>query len=111
MGRQDLSVELPARDENGHLLDRRDWSPEVAQALASLDGVVLADAHWAVLDALRWYYEAYEIAPPMRGLVALLRERMGETAPDSRALYRLFPDGPVRQGCRFAGLPKPVSCI
>ena len=38
-------------------------------------------------------------------------QRFGPDKGSSRYLYRLFPDGPARQACRYAGLPKPVSCI
>ena len=64
-----------------------------------------------VISVLRGYYEKFEIAPPMRALVAILREELGRPELESRELYRLFPGGPAKQGCRYAGLPKPVSCI
>jgi tRNA 2-thiouridine synthesizing protein E len=47
----------------------------------------------------------------MRALVRAVRERLGTDQGSSRFLYRLFPDGPGTQGCRYAGLPRPVSCI
>ena len=64
-----------------------------------------------VLDLFRQYFEQYEIEPPMRALVRLVRDRLGEEKGSSRYLYRLFPDGPGTQACRMAGLPRPVSCI
>jgi TusE/DsrC/DsvC family sulfur relay protein len=98
-------------DEKGYLLDWRDWTPAVARAMAATDGVELTDEHWLVLRLLRDYYEQYEIEPPMRALVRAVRERLGADQGSSRFLYRLFPDGPGTQGCRYAGLPRPVSCI
>ncbi|MCU0990297.1 MAG: TusE/DsrC/DsvC family sulfur relay protein [Xanthomonadales bacterium] len=98
-------------DEKGYLLDWRVWTPEVAQVMAAADGVELGDDHWLVLGLFREYFERYEIEPPMRALVRLVRERLGEERGNSRYLYRLFPAGPGTQACRYAGLPRPVSCI
>lgn len=98
-------------DEYGHLCDRDDWSREVALAMAAADGIELEPAHWCVMDLLRAHFDAFGVEMPMRLLVCRLREAGHAGAASSRALYRLFPDGPVRQGSRYAGLPIPVSCI
>lgn len=110
------SIDLPgnvkvAVDEKGYLLNWQDWSPEVARVMASADGVTLTDDHWAVLKIFRDYFEQYEIEPPMRALVRLAREMLGEEKGSSRYLYRLFQAGPGTQACRYAGLPRPVSCV
>lgn len=102
---------LPETDEGGYLLDWRAWSPAVADAMARRDGVELGEDHWTVIGILREYYAEYEVAPPVRVLVRLLAERLGGPSASSRTLYRLFPEGPAKQACRYAGLPKPVSCL
>jgi len=109
-------LEIPGKnplavDEKGYLLDWHDWSPDVARVMAAADGVALTDDHWAVLKMFRAYFEQYEIEPPMRALVRLAREGLGEEKGTSRYLYQLFPDGPGTQACRYAGLPRPVSCV
>lgn len=98
-------------DGEGYLADWAAWTPEVAEAFAGRDGLALTADHWAVIELLRDYFQAYEIAPPMRALLKLLRDRLGDAALGSRELYRLFPEGPAKQACRYAGLPRPVSCI
>jgi TusE/DsrC/DsvC family sulfur relay protein len=103
--------ERVAVDEKGYLLDWLSWSPAVASTMAAADGVELTEDHWQVLQLFREYFEQYEVEPPMRALVRRVRERLGETKGNSRYLYRLFPDGPGTQACRYAGLPRPVSCI
>jgi tRNA 2-thiouridine synthesizing protein E len=100
-----------ALDADGCLADWTQWRPEVAERMAADDGIELGADHWRVIELLRDYYAAYEIAPPMRALVKLLRERGGDADYGSRELYRLFPEGPAKQACRYAGLPRPVSCI
>jgi TusE/DsrC/DsvC family sulfur relay protein len=98
-------------DANGYLLDWLAWSPEVARVMAGNDNVALTDDHWAVLNIFRRYFEEYEIEPPMRALVRRVRETLGDEKGSSRYLYQLFPDGPGTQACRYAGLPRPVSCV
>lgn len=104
-------MNLPDLDEKGYLLDWLAWSPEVARVMASNDEVDLTDDHWIVLGIFRQYFEQYEIEPPMRALVKRARDALGENRGNSRYLYQLFPDGPGTQACRYAGLPRPVSCV
>ena len=104
-------IPVPDLDEHGYLRDWSQWTPDLAQVMAQADGIELNEDHWRVIGILRDYYGEFEIAPPMRALVKILRGRVDETMASSRALYRLFPDGPAKQGCRYAGLPRPVSCI
>ena len=78
---------------------------------AERDGIRLDADHWAILEIFREYFESYEIEPPMRALVKLSRARLGDDRGNSRYLYRLFPDGPGIQACRYAGLPRPLSCV
>lgn len=103
--------ETLAVDDRGYLLEYHRWSPTVAETMADADGIELEDDHWAVLQIFREYFEEYEIEPPMRALVKKTSERLGEEKGNSRFLYRLFPDGPGTQACRYAGLPKPLSCV
>lgn len=98
-------------DARGYLCKLEDWSPALATELARRDGIALDAAHWEVLEFLRAYYLEYKLAPPMRLLVRELGKQLGAEKGQSRYLYRLFPEGPAKQACRYAGLPKPVSCI
>ena len=78
---------------------------------AVLLGLTLGDAHWQLLHMLREHYREFQVAPPMRLLTKVVAARLGADFGNSRYLYRLFPDGPAKQGSLLAGLPKPVSCI
>ena len=98
-------------DERGYLEDRACWSESFARALAAADGIELSDAHWEIIHFVQDYFERFEIAPPMRAMVRAIGQRLGPDKASSRYLYRLFPDGPAKQVCRYAGLPRPVSCI
>jgi tRNA 2-thiouridine synthesizing protein E len=100
-----------ATDARGYLADREDWSPAVAEAMAAADGIDLTAAHWEIIEFVRAHDVAFGEPPPMRLLVKAIATRLGPEKGNSRYLYRLFPDGPARQVCRYAGLPKPVSCI
>ena len=98
-------------DPEGYLLRIEDWSAQAAAAMAEADGCELTDAHWQVIDFLREYYAEYGFAPAIRILTRAVARRLGPDKGNSRYLYRLFPDGPARQACRYAGLPKPTGCI
>lgn len=98
-------------DADGFLRRPEDWSPAVAQAMAAADGLALTAAHWEIIEFLRVYYAKHGLIPVMRVLSRAIARSLGEDKAGSRYLYRLFPEGPVRQGSRYAGLPKPPSCI
>jgi len=101
---------LPELGPDGHLLDPSAWSEAVALALAERDGVELDAERWWLIRFVREHYLRYGNPPLMRMAVSALREAGDEDA-SSRTLYRLFPDGPIRVACRYAGVPAPESCI
>lgn len=98
-------------DEEGYLTDLNQWEPEAADIMAKLDDVTLTDAHWEVINFLREYYDEYQIAPAVRVLTKAIGKKLGADKGNSKYLYELFPYGPAKQACKYAGLPKPTGCI
>ena len=98
-------------DEEGYLQNLSDWSPEVAEFLATQDECELSEHHWEVISFLREYYEEYQIAPAVRVLVKAIGKRLGKDKGNSKYLYQLYPYGPAKQACKYAGLPKPTGCV
>jgi TusE/DsrC/DsvC family sulfur relay protein len=98
-------------DEEGYLADLSDWTADVANALAVKDGGQLEETHWEVIYFLREYYDEYQIAPAVRILTKAIGKRLGSDKGNSKYLYQLFPYGPAKQACKYAGLPKPTGCI
>ncbi len=96
-------------DTDGFLRDADDWSPDVARAMAARDGIELGEDHWWLIRFVREHHRDYDNPPLMRVVVAAWRQERGDGS--SRDLYRLFPDGPVRQACLYGGLPRPDWCI
>jgi len=106
-----VNGQLLSTDEEGYLLNRSDWTIEVATEMATADGVELTDNHWEVIHLLRDYYDNYEIAPAIRILTKAVGKKLGKDKANSRYLYELYPRGPAKQACRYAGLPKPTGCV
>ena len=98
-------------DEEGYIEDLSLWSQEVAEVMAKDDGQELTEQHWEVINFLREYYDEYQIAPAVRVLTKQIGKRMGPDKGNSKYLYELFPYGPAKQACRYAGLPKPTGCV
>ena len=98
-------------DDEGYLANMSDWSREVAETMAAKDGTELTEAHWEVIHFLRGYYEEFQIAPAVRVLTKAIGKRMGKEKGNSKYLYELFPFGPAKQACKYAGLPKPTGCV
>lgn len=98
-------------DEEGYLVNLNDWFPAVASVMAEIDEVEMGDDHWDIITFLREYYEEYQIAPAVRVLTKAVAKKLGKEKGNSKYLYELFPYGPGKQACKFAGLPKPTGCV
>ena len=98
-------------DEEGYLVNRSDWNEEVAKAMAKADNCELTQNHWEVINFLREYYDEYQIAPAVRVLTKAIGKKLGADKGNSKYLYELFPYGPAKQACKYAGLPKPTGCV
>jgi len=98
-------------DDDGYLVDLEQWNKEVAEILAKEDDLELTEAHWEVINFLRDYYEKYQIAPMIKILVKEIGKVMGPEKGNTKYLYELYPAGPAKQACRYAGLPKPTGCV
>ena len=98
-------------DEEGYLANRDEWNQEIAEAIAVAENLDMSDSHWEVVNFLREYYEEYQIAPAVRVLTKAVGKRLGKDKGNSKYLYELFPYGPGKQACKYAGLPKPTGCV
>lgn len=97
--------------EQGFLANPTEWDEAVARELAARIALELTDAHWEIVHFIRAYYLDYRHLPNMRMFVRAVRKSFGDDKGNSRYLYRLFPESPLKQACLIAGLPKPPSCI
>lgn len=92
-------------NEEGFLLDRAQWTRELAEAIAKEVGVwPLTDAHWTVIDFCRADAEREGQPPGLRRIAK-------NSGVDMKTLYQLFPKGPGKLAARIAGLPKPQGCV
>ena len=103
-------------DEDGFLQDWEEWDEEVAEALAkdtrfSPQPIELTEDHWVIIKYLRDYFVQYGVAPPIRMLVKYMKKTLGKEKGTLEYLYQLFPQGPAKDACRIAGLPKPTGCV
>ncbi len=100
-----------AADEEGYITDIGAWNPELALLIAEDENIEMNDDAWEVVNFLRSYYEEYQIAPAVRVLTKAVGKKLGKDKGTSKYLYELFPYGPAKQACKYAGLPKPTGCV
>ncbi len=98
-------------DEEGYLQDWSEWNEGLAGKMATDDGIDLSEEHWEIIRFLREYFEKYQIAPMIKILVKEIGKTMGKEKGNTKYLYELYPAGPAKQACRYAGLPKPTGCV
>ncbi|MEZ5726981.1 MAG: TusE/DsrC/DsvC family sulfur relay protein [Burkholderiaceae bacterium] len=94
-------------DDEGFLLEA-DFSREAAEAIAAVEGVVLTDDHWLVIEYMREKFREDGHTPNFRNMVKDFdAEHPGHDW--KKYLYDLFPQQPARQAVRIAGLTKPFG--
>ena len=94
------SVEV---NDEGYMVDASQWNREIAAEMAKEEGIDLTDKHYEVLEFLRNANEKGE---------TLTIRRVGKSGiVDIKGLYQLFPGGPLKFSSKYAGIPKPASCV
>jgi len=94
------SVEV---NDEGYMVNASEWTKEIAAEMAKEEGIDLTDKHYEVLEFLRNANEKGE---------TLTIRRVGKSGiTDIKGLYQLFPGGPLKFSSKFAGIPKPASCV
>ncbi|NPD47427.1 MULTISPECIES: TusE/DsrC/DsvC family sulfur relay protein [unclassified Lentimicrobium] len=89
--------------EDGFFADASQWNREIAAEIAKEDGIILSDDHYAVLEYLRNEHAA--------GAPLTIRKVGKSGIVDIKGLYKLFPGGPLKLSSKYAGIPKPTSCV
>ena len=95
-----VSVEV---NEEGYMTDHSQWTEDIAKAIAVEEGLELSDGHWKVINILHEQWKAKGQLPTIRGLKKL--------GVETKVLYELFPNGPVKKASKIAGYLKPASCV
>ena len=85
------------------------WTQAEATRTAEREGLRLQDDHMEVVRALQEYFSRQEPGHSnLRELHDALEERF-HSKGGRQYLFKLFPGGPVAQGCRIAGLEPPAG--
>lgn len=101
-----LTKELTvAFDAEGFMTNPKEWTPEIALALAVEEGIAeLSERHWLVVNFARDTFFKEGEPPTLRTITK-------QSGVDTKELYALFPKGPAKKVARIAGLGKPKGCI
>ena len=101
----EATMELPATDDEGYLVDPGTWSEELAVELAQRENIELSDAHWDAIRFMREFYQEHQVIPDVRFVARHLATRFG--AASRNMIFELFPYGYVKQACKIAGMKRP----
>ena len=99
-----MSIEIPARDGDGYLLDMNDWTPEIGRAMAEADGFDMTDERWEQLLKAREYFEEHATVPPIRKFAKYI-------GIDKKVLFKQWMTGPMKPISKYGGMPKPTGCV
>ncbi len=91
-------------DNEGFLLNRGEWTPEIAHEIATRDGRDLTEEHMNYIMAARKMYDENGTVPPIRKFTKAMNV-------DKKDLFTSFETGPMKLICKWGGLPKPTGCV
>jgi len=91
-------------DGEGFLVNRDDWSEEVATWMAEQDGYEMTDQIMGLIREARIMYDTNGVVPPIRKFSKAV-------GVDSKELYNIFKKGPMKMICKWGALPKPTGCV
>ena len=105
-----MSIEFNGKtietNATGFLVNQEDWSKELAEHMAKLEGVTLTQKHWDLIEFLRdEFINNNGNQPNTRNIVKAMADKWG-TDVIQKDVYDLFPKDPSKQGGRIAGLPE-----
>lgn len=103
MAQKTIAGQLVDFNDEGYMTDASQWNREIAVALAKEDGIELGEKHFEVLEFLRNAVE--------KGETLTIRKVGKSGITDIKGLYQLFPKGPLKLSSKYAGIPKPASCV
>jgi len=89
--------------DEGYLTDASKWTPEIAQAIASEEGLTLTPKHMDVLNYIR--------EKALKGETLTIRAIGKSGIVDIKGFYELFPGAPLKLASKIAGISKPTSCV
>ena len=95
-------VNVDVTDE-GYMTDSSQWNKDVAEAIATEQGVELTDKHFEILDYIR-----NKVAS---GATLTIRGINKSGVVNAKEFYQMFPGAPLKKSTMIAGVPKPESCI
>lgn len=106
-----ISPIKPLLDQDGHLQNHLDWTPEIAQAIAQQDGLTLTSDHLLILYAVQKFYQQFGYAPATRPLIKFLMKELGNHINNAQLMQDFHTGLVARTLARLAGLPKPPNCL
>ena len=91
-------------DGEGFLVNRDDWSEDIARQLATADDFQMTDQIMDYIRDARTMFDQNGVVPPIRKFA----KKAGVSSKD---LYAIFKKGPMKLICKWGGLPKPTGCV
>jgi tRNA 2-thiouridine synthesizing protein E len=98
-----MSLSVPV-DGDGFLINRDDWSEDLARELAQTDDFEMTDQVMLFIREARSMYENDGVVPPIR--IFAKKQKVS-----TKELYDIFKKGPMKLICKWGGLPKPTGCV
>jgi tRNA 2-thiouridine synthesizing protein E len=98
-------------NEQGFLIDHTQWTEQWATQIALDHQLELTQVDFDIINALRNFYIEFDLSPPMRPLVKIVKTKVNPEYGTSIWLMQRYGESPARVLALLAGLPKPKNCL
>lgn len=99
-----MSIAIPERGNDGYLINKNDWTPEIGHAMAQADDIMIDDDMWNQIDQAREYFIEHQTVPPIRKFIKHI-------GANKKEIFSQWQTGPMKPITKYGGLPKPTGCV
>ena len=96
-------------DPEGYLVNREDWTPELAVQLAQQENITLTDAHWELVPLVQSFFDTFEHSPANRPLANWIKQHLGPDKAKTLYLRGLFPNHRRNSWPKLPDCPGPIT--
>lgn len=98
-------------DDENFLTNINNWSPDIAKKFFISEKILPNLAHWEIIQSAQNFYQKFNLLLEIRPFIVYIKNQLGKKKINTVYILKLFPNSPIKNISKIAGLPKPINCL